>query len=85
MTSWVLAVDGTVLNVALAVLAWRFYRRPDEESARRLFLSSNLHLPLLLTLFMLHKKMTSPPPPRDDPVTRCHDGIMEVSAPTTGM
>ncbi len=82
MTTWVLALDGSLLNAALVGLAWRFYRRADDESARRLFLFSNLHLPLLLILFMLHKRTNPPPPSHEkDPIVLCHDGIMEVNTP----
>ena len=79
MATWNLAIDGTALNAYLAFCAWKFYRERSDSTARRLFLVSNLHLPLLLILFMLHKKHQAPPTQRDDPVVRCHDGIMEVN------
>lgn len=79
MATWYLAVDGTVLNLFLTYNAWRFYRERSEETARRLFLFSNLHLPLLLILFMLHKKRNLPPFEHDDPVVKCHDAIMEAN------
>ena len=79
MTTWAFAVDGTVINAALVALAWRFYRRPDEESARKLFLFSNIHLCVLLIAMMLHKKSRPTAPLHEDPVSKCHDGIMEAT------
>jgi heme O synthase-like polyprenyltransferase len=81
MTTWNLALSGTAVNAYLVYCAVRFFRERTDDTARRLFLVSNVHLPVLLILFMLHKTSTAPPPEHNDPVVMCHDAIMEVNSP----
>jgi hypothetical protein len=63
MTTWWFALDSLVLNGALAYYGRAFYGDANSQSARRLFLLSVIHLPLLLILFMLHKKPRAAPCP----------------------
>ena len=65
-TPW-LAIDSTVLNAYLAYASYNFYKDPTEKSAKRLFLFSVIHLPLLLILIMIHKKrVTETAEPREN-------------------
>jgi len=45
-----------ILGIAFCMLAFQFMRKRDRASARTLFLSSVLYLPLLLGLFVLTKR-----------------------------
>ncbi|KXS18296.1 protoheme IX farnesyltransferase [Gonapodya prolifera JEL478] len=56
------AITSTVPNGALTYLAFRFWRNPDEKSARKLFFGSLFHLPIVLALMMVHK----PPKVKED-------------------
>ncbi len=47
--------DSGALNLFFAYTGWRFYRNPTEKTAKHLFFYSLVYLPLLMTLFMLHK------------------------------
>ncbi|RUP46734.1 protoheme IX farnesyltransferase [Jimgerdemannia flammicorona] len=55
MTSWWFAADSTLVNAAIIVQAWRFWKKSDEKTARQLFFGSLVHLPLVLALMMVHK------------------------------
>ncbi|KAJ2395410.1 Protoheme IX farnesyltransferase, mitochondrial [Coemansia sp. RSA 2603] len=48
-------LDSSVVNGFMAYCAWQFWRRPEGKQSRRLFFSSLVHLPVLLTLIMVHK------------------------------
>lgn len=50
------AFTASVANAALVGAAFVFWRRPGRGSARRLFFGSLLHLPVLLGLFLYHRK-----------------------------
>lgn len=50
------AITATIINGPLLYYAYRFRRAPERNTARRLFLFSLLHLPLLLLLAILHKR-----------------------------
>lgn len=50
MCSWWLALDGTALNALLVYRAWQFHEEGDSESARKLFLLTLWHLPVILFL-----------------------------------
>ncbi|KAJ3033042.1 Protoheme IX farnesyltransferase, mitochondrial [Rhizophlyctis rosea] len=56
MTSLWFVGTSTVINGYMALGAWRFWREPNEKSARFLFFGSVVHLPILLALMMVHKK-----------------------------
>lgn len=55
MTSAWFGIDGTLVNLVLCGLAFRFAWDPCRKTAKRLFLYSLLYLPLLLILMILHK------------------------------
>ena len=55
------AFDASLLNGGLVYFSYKFYRDANENSAKRLFLLSVLHLPLLLILMMLHKVLRALP------------------------
>ncbi|KAJ2721048.1 Protoheme IX farnesyltransferase, mitochondrial [Coemansia sp. Benny D115] len=48
-------LDSSAINAFMAYCAYDFWRHPDAKKSRRLFFSSLAHLPILLTLIMLHK------------------------------
>lgn len=50
------AIESLPLNAYFGYLAWEFHQKADSKSSRKLFRFSLLHLPLLLTLFLLNKK-----------------------------
>ena len=56
VTTWWFVVDSSVVNAWFAWLGWRFYKRADNRSARRLFQFSLLHLPLIMALMLINKK-----------------------------
>ncbi|KAG0265497.1 Protoheme IX farnesyltransferase, mitochondrial [Actinomortierella ambigua] len=60
MTSWWLAVDGNVVNAVMIASAYKFWRQKDDKSARQLFFGSLIYLPIIMALFMFHKKRNSP-------------------------
>ncbi|KAG0244903.1 Protoheme IX farnesyltransferase, mitochondrial [Actinomortierella wolfii] len=76
MTSWWLAVDGNIVNAVLIASAFKFWRQKDDKSARQLFFGSLIYLPVILALFMFHKK-------RGDTAaaSESHVATHEVSAP----
>ena len=51
-----LAVDSTLVNSVLIFLAYQFRRDPSRKTARKLFLYTLIHLPLLLLVIILHRK-----------------------------
>eukprot|EP00118_Oscarella_pearsei_P018025 m.182113 g.182113 ORF g.182113 m.182113 type:complete len:367 (+) comp39285_c0_seq28:51-1151(+) len=56
VTTWWFVVDSIPVNAWFGLLAWRFYRKADNRSARRLFQFSLLHLPLIMALMLINKK-----------------------------
>ncbi|XP_032357896.1 protoheme IX farnesyltransferase, mitochondrial [Etheostoma spectabile] len=61
VTTWTFPVISLPINVYISYLAFRFYRKGDRNSARKLFFCSLWHLPMLLLLALTCKK------PRRDP------------------
>ncbi|XP_078135678.1 protoheme IX farnesyltransferase, mitochondrial isoform X1 [Sander vitreus] len=61
VTTWTFPVISIPINVYISYLAFRFYRKGDRNSARKLFFCSLWHLPMLLLLALTCKK------PRRDP------------------
>lgn len=57
LTTWLFAVDSLPINICLVYLAWRFYRDADYKSSRRLFHYSLLHLPIIMALLLINKKV----------------------------
>ncbi|KAI9030983.1 protoheme IX farnesyltransferase [Phycomyces nitens] len=55
ITSWLFAVDSTIVNGALIWGAVKFWRNSNEKTSRQLFFGSIIHLPILLALMMVHK------------------------------
>ncbi|GAB0099400.1 Protoheme IX farnesyltransferase, mitochondrial [Sergentomyia squamirostris] len=50
------ALTSLPLNAYFTYLAWKFYKKSDSNSSRKLFRFSLLHLPLLMVLFLFSKK-----------------------------
>ncbi|KAG0171205.1 Protoheme IX farnesyltransferase, mitochondrial [Apophysomyces sp. BC1034] len=61
LTSWLFAVDSTIVNAGLIWGAVKFWRHSNEKSARQLFFGSVIHLPVLLALMMVHKVYDADP------------------------
>lgn len=64
LTTWTFAIDSLPLNLWFCYLAWRFYEDADSKSARKLFLFSLLHLPVLMLLLLISKKDLYPESPK---------------------
>ncbi|XP_068439002.1 protoheme IX farnesyltransferase, mitochondrial [Clinocottus analis] len=56
VTTWTFPVVSLPINLYISYLAFRFYRRGDRDSARKLFFCSLWHLPMLLLLALTCKK-----------------------------
>lgn len=63
VTTWTFPVVSLPINLYISYLAFRFHRRSDRGSARKLFFCSLWHLPMLLLLALTCKK------PREDAAT----------------
>lgn len=50
------ALESLPLNAYFTYLAYRFYKKSDSGSSRKLFMFSLIHLPALMVLFLLNKK-----------------------------
>lgn len=59
LTSYMFAVEGTILNLALLYLANNFRRDQSNGHARKIFLYSLVYLPLLLGGYVFHSRMWS--------------------------
>ncbi|KAK9718427.1 UbiA prenyltransferase family [Popillia japonica] len=55
-TNWWFVLESTPLNLYFIYLAYNFYKDSSSQTSRKLFRFSLLHLPLLMTLFLLNKK-----------------------------
>lgn len=53
VTTWTFPLISLPINLYISYLAFRFYRRADRQSARKLFFCSLWHLPMLLLLLAL--------------------------------
>ena len=58
LTTWMFAVDSLPVNLYYAYLSYQFYRNSDSSTARKLFRFSLAHLPIVLTLMWIHKRVT---------------------------
>lgn len=56
VTTWTFPVISLPINLYISFLAFRFYRKGDRNSARKLFFCSLWHLPMLLLLALTCKK-----------------------------
>ncbi|KAM4623982.1 protoheme IX farnesyltransferase, mitochondrial [Polymixia lowei] len=56
VTTWTFPLVSLPINAYISYLAFRFYRRGDRSSARKLFFCSLWHLPMLLLLALTCKK-----------------------------
>ncbi|XP_070783325.1 protoheme IX farnesyltransferase, mitochondrial isoform X2 [Enoplosus armatus] len=56
VTTWTFPVISLPINLYISYLAFRFYRKGDRSSARKLFFCSLWHLPMLLLLALTCKK-----------------------------
>ncbi|XP_069373495.1 protoheme IX farnesyltransferase, mitochondrial [Paralichthys olivaceus] len=56
VTTWTFPLISLPINLYISYLAFRFYRKGDRSSARRLFFCSLWHLPMLLLLALTCKK-----------------------------
>ncbi|XP_007248804.3 protoheme IX farnesyltransferase, mitochondrial [Astyanax mexicanus] len=61
VTIWTFPLISLPINLYISYLAFRFYRKSDRQSARKLFFCSLWHLPMLLLLMLTCKK------PRPEP------------------
>jgi len=57
LNSWEFAFDSLPVNLYLIYLAWKFKENPNAKTSRTLFKFSLVHLPVLLTLLVLSKKL----------------------------
>uniref|UniRef100_M4BN81 Protoheme IX farnesyltransferase, mitochondrial n=1 Tax=Hyaloperonospora arabidopsidis (strain Emoy2) TaxID=559515 RepID=M4BN81_HYAAE len=55
-TSYMFAVEGTVVNAYTIYLAHKFYAKPSNASAQKVFLASLWYLPVLLGCMVLHSQ-----------------------------
>ncbi|XP_035002264.1 protoheme IX farnesyltransferase, mitochondrial [Hippoglossus stenolepis] len=56
LTTWTFPLISLPINLFISYLAFRFYRKGDRSSARKLFFCSLWHLPMLLLLALTSKK-----------------------------
>lgn len=56
VTMWTFPLVSLPINLYISYLAFRFYRRGERQSARKLFFCSLWHLPMLLLLALTCKK-----------------------------
>ncbi|KAG7258817.1 hypothetical protein CRUP_013466 [Coryphaenoides rupestris] len=56
LTTWTFPLVSLPINLYISYLALRFHRRADRGSARKLFLCSLWHLPMLLLLALTCKR-----------------------------
>ncbi|XP_068161629.1 protoheme IX farnesyltransferase, mitochondrial [Antennarius striatus] len=56
VTTWAFPIISLPINLYITYLAYRFYRKADRSSARKLFFCSLWHLPMLLLLALTCKK-----------------------------
>lgn len=59
-TTWWYAIDSGVVNAALAIASFRFWKDKSDKTARELFFVSLIHLPVVLGLLMVHKSWKKP-------------------------
>ncbi|KAI8926636.1 protoheme IX farnesyltransferase [Entophlyctis helioformis] len=55
LTTWWFMLDSTLINAHMVWCAYRFWKHSSDDTARKLFFSSLIHLPLYLAVMMMHK------------------------------
>ncbi|KAJ9059505.1 Protoheme IX farnesyltransferase, mitochondrial [Entomophthora muscae] len=55
LTTWWFAINSSFVNTYMAIKAFSFWSRPNDKSARSLFFSSLIHLPVFFALMLIHK------------------------------
>ena len=55
VTNWWFLLEITPVNLYLLYLAWRFYRESNNNSSRKLFRFSLIHLPIVMLLALVNK------------------------------
>ena len=60
MTTWTFAYTSSAINLYMIYESYGFYKHANSKSAKKLFFSSIVHLPILLTLLLLHKNNRKP-------------------------
>ena len=60
VTTYWFVIDSLLPNVLLSWFGWRFYRERSNDSARKLFRVTLLHLPLIMMLLVIDKSQTNP-------------------------
>ncbi|KAI9227317.1 MAG: UbiA prenyltransferase family-domain-containing protein [Piptocephalis tieghemiana] len=56
LTTPFFTLNATLVNAYMCIEAWRFWKKPNDKSSRRLFFSSLIHLPVLFGLLLFHKQ-----------------------------
>ena len=56
VTNWWFMLEVTPVNLYLTFLAWKFYQDSNNNSSRKLFRFSLLHLPLVMLLALVNNK-----------------------------
>ena len=60
VTTYWFAIDSLLPNALLSWFGWRFYRERSNDSARKLFRVTLLHLPLVMMLLIINKGQSFP-------------------------
>ena len=60
VTTYWFAIDSLLPNALLTWFGWRFYRERTNDSARKLFRITLLHLPLVMMLLIINKSRVLP-------------------------
>ena len=60
LTSYWFIFDSSLINLILIRYAYQFHRNCDNSTAKKLFFMSLIHLPILLTLLLVHKRQPIP-------------------------
>ena len=55
VTNWWFLLEVTPFNIYLTYLAWNFYKESSNNSSRKLFRFSLLHLPVVMLLALVNK------------------------------
>lgn len=56
VTSYMYAVEGSVVNAYATYLAYKFYKKPSNASAQKVFLCSLWYLPVMMGAMVLHSQ-----------------------------
>ncbi|KXN70787.1 protoheme IX farnesyltransferase [Conidiobolus coronatus NRRL 28638] len=75
LTSWWFALDSNLVNLYMLVYAWKFHKSNDDKSARSLFFSSLIHLPLIFALMLIHKESSDKPITYEEFINNCKSAL----------